>query len=223
MAKETYRKPSDVNTDDGTYGRVAEELFKKIVVPKKAKIGWTLFDVTGEKQYQNISVDYVFSKNGREFLPNIDEVLSNRSEYVLIECKCDTWSWRTRNLYWEHKNKGKEGWSEKMMCDYLFYAHPQKDEENGTYEERTNKMIENTKEVLLVDANKFREYKNNLISDINILQDRKEIISDDGKWYRRRDTYDQGFQHIEKFLIIDIDFKIDDLKKDGVIVWCKYA
>jgi hypothetical protein len=34
MAKETYRKPSDVNTDDGTYGRVAEELFKKIVCEK---------------------------------------------------------------------------------------------------------------------------------------------------------------------------------------------
>lgn len=98
MAKETYRKPSDVNTDDNTYGKVGEEWFKKIVVPKKAKKGWTIFDVTGITEYQGITVDYVFSKNGREHLPTIEEVLSNRSEYVLIECKCDTWSWETRNL-----------------------------------------------------------------------------------------------------------------------------
>lgn len=220
MIKETDRKANNVNEDDNIYGKVAEILFKQFVAKPKEKLEWTCFDTTGEEDFQPISVDFVLSKKGDKVRPSVEEIFSNRDDYILFECKCDTWAWRTRHLYWEYQNKNQRGWSEKMECDYIFYAHPEQDEKYGTDEERTYKMVKNTKEVLIVDAKKFAEIKSN-IEDIHKLEPRKEMKGINGMWYRRRDTYEQGHEHTNQWLIIDIDFIIEELKTEKVVIWSK--
>lgn len=71
--------------------------------------GWTVTDVSDNKEYQVIGVDFLTEKDG---------------ESRQIEVKLDTVINRTGNFFIEivgYQEQGKPGWFETSEADYIFY------------------------------------------------------------------------------------------------------
>lgn len=87
MPYQTSRQPNYFS--DIEYGKIAENDFESIFIPSCRAEGYTVHDVRLVKEYQHADTDYVVDKAGGLSAPTLDEAVSNRSRYALIEVKLD--------------------------------------------------------------------------------------------------------------------------------------
>lgn len=120
MPYQTSRQPSYFS--DIEYGKIAEMDFESIFIPSCRTEGYTVHDVRLIKEYQHADTDYVVDKVGGLSAPTLDEAVSNRSRYALIEVKLDSRALSTGNLPYEVVSHGSSGWCLTTKADHVWFV-----------------------------------------------------------------------------------------------------
>jgi very-short-patch-repair endonuclease len=120
VIQEASRKPSFYD-DIKEYGKHGEEVFLAKEKHKLEAKGYTIFNVTDDKVYQQIDVDFVIDKQGASDLPPILQVIDNE-RYVTVEVKLDTRAIETGNLPYEVISHENLGWCCVTKCQFVYYV-----------------------------------------------------------------------------------------------------
>jgi hypothetical protein len=119
VVEKTERPPSYIH-DINKYGGGGEKIFLALEGGNFSRKKYRIFDVTKDKQYQFVDVDFVISKDGAiDKLPEIEKVLALDS-FEKVEVKVDTRALETGNLPYEVVSHGSTGWSVLTKATYVY-------------------------------------------------------------------------------------------------------
>lgn len=125
MSADRTNRPPNFSSDVEKYGAWGESLFEKHYEKAFKKKGYTLFNVSKIKEYQDNDIDFVIAKyedDDPSNPPTMDDViLGGTDEYEKVEVKVDTRTIDTGNIPYEMISHGQLGWSLRTKCDKVFF------------------------------------------------------------------------------------------------------
>lgn len=162
-------------TDVKGKGKLAEEDFINYFYNNPKNNGKTLHDVRNNPLYQYIDIDFIIDNDGFETLPNIDEVIYNKSRFIKIEVKYNGCALNTGKYAFEVISHSNLGWGVNTKCDYLYTLFGQNNSD-GSYTplkrgiidfKEWKKFIRNKNNYRKVNYNKGENVIVDFLTDIN--------------------------------------------------------
>lgn len=125
--EQTKRRPDFRKDID--YGKIAEKDFIDNMAPLFKEKGYTIFDVSGIREYQLVDIDYIIDTKGYTRLLDFDTVMKDK-DYKKVEVKLDSIALETGNLPYEVVSHTNLGWSIITKCDVCYMCLAERDSGN---------------------------------------------------------------------------------------------
>lgn len=186
---DTAIEPRDYDKYLNTYGKEGESDFIKYITPHNNRKNYSLFDVTGIKEYQYISVDYVISKLNLDILPGIETVVKD-DNFIKIEVKNSFTALKTGHMAYElttstklndnnrkYYNKKVDKNGELLKYSYDCVGWCLKTKANLIYHTFTNKDTHEIEKRAWIYMDKWHEFVKNPLNQLmtNIILDERVV------------------------------------------------